>query len=174
MTTSYARRLPALGLLVLAVACQPATRPKAAAPSATATPAATATLTGKTYGAPITAAGAQPVAELPTLLGTNNTAQVKLVGKAATVCQAEGCWLTMQLPSGQSMRVKFKDHSFFVPKDIAGKTVVVSGLARRETVSVADLRHYAEDAGKSAQEIAAITQPEHQLNFEADGVLVAD
>ena len=175
MTTSSAFSLPALGLLVLAAACQPAARP--AAPDSAATTAAAplaTTLTGQTYGEPITAAGARPLAELPSLLGTTDSAQVKLVGTAATVCQAEGCWLTMELPSGQSMRVRFKDHSFFVPKDIAGKTVVVNGWAHRETVSVADLRHYAEDAGKSAKEIAAITQPEQQLNFQADGVLVAD
>jgi hypothetical protein len=39
-------------------------------------------------------------------------------------------------------------------------------------VPVDHLRHYAKDAGKSAKEIAAITKPEQQLNFEADGVLV--
>ena len=73
---------------------------------------------------------------------------------------------------GRQMRVRFKDYAFFVPKDISGKTVVVNGWAHREAVSVSDLQHYAKDAGKSAKEVAAITKPEEQLNFEADGVLV--
>ena len=72
------------------------------------------------------------------------------------------------------MRVRFKEYAFFVPKDIVGKTVVINGWAHRETVPVSDLQHYAQDAGKSAQEVAAITKPEQQYTFEADGVLVAD
>jgi hypothetical protein len=32
------------------------------------------------------------------------------------------------------------------------------------------LRHYAEDGGKTADEIAAITEPEIELVFEASGV----
>ncbi len=131
-------------------------------------------LSGQTYGAAISAEGAQPLSALSTLLSTQDSAQVKLVGKANAVCQAKGCWLTMKTPDGRAMRVRFKDYAFFVPKDISGKTVVINGWAHRETVSVADLRHFAQDAGKSAAEVAAITEPEQQLNFEADGVLVAE
>ncbi|MBC8083981.1 MAG: DUF4920 domain-containing protein [Hymenobacter sp.] len=130
--------------------------------------------TGKTYGAAVTAAGARPLSELKQVLGSQDSARVKLVGTAAAVCQAKGCWLTMKTPEGQQMRVRFKDYAFFVPKDIAGKTVVINGWAHREEVPVADLQHYARDAGKSDREVAAITRPEEQLNFEADGVLVTD
>ena len=36
------------------------------------------------------------------------------------------------------------------------------------------LRHYAQDAGKPAAEIAKITEPKRELSFEAAGVLVLD
>ncbi|MBC6698750.1 DUF4920 domain-containing protein [Hymenobacter sp. BT190] len=159
-------------LLTLA-ACQttPATETTATAQTPAATPV---TLTGKTYGAAVTAEGARPLSELQQVLGTQDSAQVKLVGKADAVCQAKGCWLTMKTPEGQEMRVKFKDYAFFVPKDISGQTVVIDGWAHREVVPVSDLQHYAKDAGKSEKEVAAITKPEVQLNFEASGVLVAD
>ncbi|MBC6607982.1 DUF4920 domain-containing protein [Hymenobacter sp. BT188] len=137
-------------------------------------PPSTAVAGGKTYGAPITAANAVPVAQLTQLLGTKDSAQVKLVGKATEVCQAKGCWMTIAIADGKQMRVRFKDYGFFVPKDISGKTVVINGWAHRETVPVSDLRHYATDAGKSEKEVAAITKPEQQLNFEADGVLVME
>ena len=39
-------------------------------------------------------------------------------------------------------------------------------------VSVADLKHYAEDAGKSEDEIAKITEPKIEYAFEANGVLI--
>jgi len=41
-----------------------------------------------------------------------------------------------------------------------------------EEVSIDEQRHYAEDAGKSAEEIASITVPKRTYSFEADGVLV--
>ncbi|MBX0289840.1 DUF4920 domain-containing protein [Hymenobacter sp. HSC-4F20] len=138
----------------------------------TAAQAKAQTTPSSVYGASFAAAGARPVGELRQLLGTRDSAQVKLVGTAEAVCQAKGCWLTMALPDGQKMRVRFKDYAFFVPKDITGRRVVVNGWAHREVVSVAAQQHYAKDAGKSAQEIAAITHPQEQLNFEADGVLV--
>ncbi|MBT9392447.1 DUF4920 domain-containing protein [Hymenobacter sp. NST-14] len=164
-------RFPAFlpAFVVLLAACQPQADTAATAASAPTQPAP---LTGPTYGASITSEGAQPISALSTLLGTRDSAQVKLVGKAEAVCQAKGCWLTMKTPDGQQMRVRFKDYAFFVPKDISGQTVVINGWAHRETVPVADLQHYAKDAGKSAADIAAITEPQQQLNFEADGVMV--
>ena len=35
-------------------------------------------------------------------------------------------------------------------------------------------KHYAEDAGKSEEEIAAINEPEYDINFIADGVIIKD
>ena len=137
-------------------------------------PPSAAAANGKTYGAPVTAANAVPVTQLTSLLGSKDSAQVKLIGKASEVCQAKGCWMTVAIADGKQMRVRFKDYGFFVPKDISGKTVVINGWAHRETVPVSDLRHYATDAGKSDKEVAAITKPEQQLNFEADGVLVIE
>jgi len=127
---------------------------------------------GQTYGAAITADGAVPMGALAAALGTRDSARVKLVGKASAVCQARGCWLTLPTADGQQMRVRFKDYAFFVPKDLSGHDVVVSGWAHRSTVTKADLQHYAKDAGQTDQQVAAITRDEQQLTFVADGVLV--
>lgn len=127
---------------------------------------------GQTYGVVISPAGAVPMSALNAALGTRDSAQLKVAGRASAVCQARGCWLTLPTADGKQMRVRFKDYAFFVPKDLSGHTVVVSGWAHRETVSVADQQHYLRDAGKPEQEIAAITQPKQELNFMADGVLV--
>jgi hypothetical protein len=131
-----------------------------------------ATADGKIYGAEVTEAGAQPISALPTVLGQQDSAKVKLVGQITDVCQAKGCWMKLQTADGKEMRVRFKDYAFFVPKDAKGKTVVVDGWAHREEISVADQQHYAKDAGKSDKEVAAITKPEQQLTFMADGVLI--
>ncbi|MBD2721138.1 DUF4920 domain-containing protein [Hymenobacter armeniacus] len=129
---------------------------------------------GQTYGAAISPDGALPMTALNTALGARDSAQVKLVGKASAVCQAKGCWMTLPTADGKEMRVRFKDYGFFVPKDLSGHDVVVSGWAYRSTVPKSELQHYAKDAGKSEKEVAAITQDEQQLTFMADGVRVVN
>ena len=89
-----------------------------------------------------------------------------------SVCKMKGCWMNLEIPGDEDVSVKFKDYGFFVPKDIEGKQVVVEGKAFLKEVSVKDQQHFAEDAGKSAQEIAAITEPKQELAFLANGVLL--
>ena len=98
---------------------------------------------------------------------------VKLTGVATAVCKKKGCWMNIAVDGDQTMTVKFKDYGFFVPTDIEGKTVVFEGAAKKEVTDVATLQHFAEDAGKSPEEIAAITEPKEEITFEATGVLVS-
>ena len=128
--------------------------------------------TSSQYGKKITEAGAMPATQLPTELGTKTAMPAKVEGVVESVCQAKGCWMMMKTGAGKTMRVTFRDYGFFVPKDIVGKTVVVDGIAQTSTTSVAQLRHYAEDAGKPKADIEKITKPETDLSFVADGVIV--
>jgi hypothetical protein len=124
------------------------------------------------YGKKITETGAIPATQLATKMGSKDKLPVKVEGTVESVCKVKGCWMKVKTGEGQTMRVMFKDYAFFVPKDIVGKTVVVDGLAETSTTSVDELRHYAEDAGKSKEEIAKINEPEKALTFMADGVIV--
>lgn len=124
------------------------------------------------YGAKITPDNAVSVDELASKMEGKDEVNIKLVGKVAEVCQAKGCWMTIQKSDGSTMRVGFKDYAFFVPKDISGKTVIINGTASNTITTVDELKHYAEDAKKSKEEIAAITTPKKEVSFEADGVIV--
>ena len=105
-------------------------------------------------------------------MNTGDSINSKMIAKVNSVCQAKGCWMTLNLEDGKEVMVKFKDYGFFVPKDIAGKEVVINGKAYVKEVPIDELKHYAEDAGKSAEDIAAITEPKRTYSFEADGVLL--
>ena len=60
-----------------------------------------------------------------------------------------------------------------MPKSGAeGKSAIVNGNISIDTLSVAQLRHYAEDAGKSKEEILSIVNPEITISFLADGVSI--
>ena len=126
----------------------------------------------QSFGDKISADGAHPIADLPKLLGDKDSVQVKLTTNVASVCQVKGCWMELPQADGKLMRVRFKEYAFFVPKDAAGKTTVVEGWAKKYTTSVEELRHYAEDANKTKEEIAAITKPQVGIAFEANGVLL--
>lgn len=129
---------------------------------------------GKHFGAHITPDNAITYDALVDAMASKETMTAKVSGKVSSVCQVKGCWMTLHSdqPGRADMRVTFKDYAFFMPKDLAGKTVVIEGIARVEVTSVEDLRHYAEDAGKTKAEIEAIKEPKRELTFEASGVVI--
>ncbi len=100
--------------------------------------------------------------------------QSQLTGVITEVCQAKGCWMKVDLVDGKEVFVRFKDYGFFVPKDVAGKDVILNGMAFVEEMTVEDQKHYAEDEGATQEELAKITEPKQTLRFEADGVRIAN
>ncbi|MDT0556770.1 DUF4920 domain-containing protein [Patiriisocius hiemis] len=105
------------------------------------------------------------------LLTPGDTVAVKFKTKVNEVCQNKGCWMKMDMGDIEAM-VKFKDYAFFMPKDLAGEEVIVGGKAFVSEMSVEEQQHYAEDAGKTKEEIAAITEPKRTLSFLSNGVLI--
>jgi len=167
-------QLATLAALTLLASCtsteaqtQPA--PRATDQVAVTTPAADAPARkGEVFGnAP---ASAQPVAAAAVMTNAANYdgKTVLLEGAVKEVCKVKGCWMTMA-ESGQTMRVTFENYAFFVPKDCAGRKVVVEGKFAVKETSVADLKHYLEDAGKH-DEAAKVTEPKRELTLVATGV----
>lgn len=110
------------------------------------------------------------VAELDELMKDNDNLELVIEGKIESCCQKKGCWMKIDKGNGETMMVTFKDYGFFVPLESGGKTALMKGIAYYDTISVEMLKHYAEDAGKSEEEIALITEPELAISFEASGV----
>ncbi len=126
------------------------------------------------FGEEITAEGAISLADLSQKMSTaTDKVHTKVRGKIDAVCQAKGCWMNIVNDSGDEIFVKFKDYGFFMPLDCAGKEVIMDGYAFKETTSVDELRHYAEDNGDTPEQIAAITEPKEELKFMAHGVIFA-
>lgn len=105
-------------------------------------------------------------------LRSGDTINEKFYTTINSVCQSKGCWMILELPGVEDVRVKFKDYGFFVPKDIVGKEVIVRGRAYVEETSVEEQKHFAKDAGKSIDEIVSIREPEKSFGFIADGILI--
>ncbi|WP_299254706.1 DUF4920 domain-containing protein [uncultured Lacinutrix sp.] len=117
---------------------------------------------------------AKSMAEHYKAMNVGDSINSKMIAKVDAVCQSKGCWMKLDLDNGEQVMVKFKDYGFFMPKNIAGQEVIVNGKAYVNEVPVEELRHYAEDAGKSTEEIALITESKKTYSFEADGVLLVE
>lgn len=124
------------------------------------------------FGAEISKEGAVQVTEIAALINSDAAIAVKVYGTILEVCQHTGCWLTFDLGNGEEIMVNMKDHDFYVPMDASGKTAWVEGTAVRELISVDMLKHYAEDAGRSQEEIDAITEDAWKYTIEATGVII--
>ena len=127
------------------------------------------------FGEEITVENVTSTEELFTQLQSNDTVSgIVVSGKINNCCQKKGCWMKVDMGDEKEVFVKFKDYGFFMPLDCEGSTAIMQGKAYAETISVEELQHYAEDAGKSAEEIAAITEPETKYSFMAEGVILKD
>jgi hypothetical protein len=126
------------------------------------------------YGSVIDLDDALDAAGLRTALETDGRAAVRFEGEITATCPKKGCW--MDVASGEdTVFVRFLDYGFFVPTEGAeGKRTIMEGEAFFDTLTVDARRHYAEDAGASEEEIAAITEPELKLAFTATGVMIED
>ena len=104
----------------------------------------------------------------------NSSSKVKIEGEILSSCPMKGCWMKISVEK-DTVLVRFKDYGFFVPKNgIEGKSTIINGKLSVDTLSIAQLQHYAEDAGKSKEEIALISKPEITISFLADGVLIKE
>ena len=129
----------------------------------------------KVFGEGVNAEEAIDFAQMISELEAQDSAHIVTSATVVEVCQKKGCWMTLtsdEIDGQEPIMVKFKDYGFFMPKDLAGKKVMVEGQAKRQITPVDELRHYAEDAGKSEEEIAEITEDKEEIVFIAEGVKI--
>ncbi|MEP1087845.1 MAG: DUF4920 domain-containing protein [Algoriphagus sp.] len=132
---------------------------------------ATDTIPGN-YGSDLVLTDVVSPAEMIAEVEKDGNFEGKIAGEIKEVCTKKGCWLTMDLPNGESMRVTFKDYGFFVPTTSQGYPIVLEGVAIMTETDVDTQRHYAEDGGMSKEEVEKITEPKREITFEATGVVI--
>ena len=73
---------------------------------------------------------------------------VRVKGVIVRSCKMEGCWMELA-PSenAKSVRVKFKDHGFFIPLNSAGAAAKAEGVFSVKTLSKEEVDHLVNDDG---------------------------
>lgn len=124
------------------------------------------------YGNEFKIENALSVNDLEAKVMGSDTLYTQIEGVIEKTCPGMGCWMTLKTDKGESLRVS-TDHVFFVPVGgCEGLRAVANGKAFKKEITVADLKHYAEEEGKSAEEIAKITEPQYELAFVATGAMI--
>ncbi|MAO72085.1 MAG: DUF4920 domain-containing protein [Flavobacteriales bacterium] len=134
----------------------------------------TSTIVENFYGEKIDNTNITDYSSVKKEVENNGTSTTKIQGEILSTCAKKGCWMELNV-GDDTLMVRFKDYGFFVPKEgVEGKTAIINGEAFFDTLSVELLQHYAEDAGKSSEEILSINEPEYVVAFTADGVIIQD
>lgn len=93
-------------------------------------------------------------------------ASVRLEGTIDAVCRNKGCWLTLS-QGERSVHVTFAGYSFFVPKDVAGRKVVLEGKVVVKEREAEDVAHLEKEGATRKAAGAAVS-------IEATGVQIRE
>ena len=89
---------------------------------------------------------------------------IKTDGEIARVCQAMGCWMELRATAdAQPVRVPMAGHSFFLPKDAAGRHATIEGRVTLQELTPEARAHL---AGEGAVAVASA------LSIAATGVVI--
>lgn len=133
----------------------------------------------ESYGERITLAdsAAVPVAKVVKSPEAYLGKKILVGGVVTEVCQPKGCWIKVaETPnSAETLFVKFTCpvEGRLIPLDAVGRQTWVEGELEIEEVSQEDARHYAEDSGASAEEIARIVGPQKRLRMKSPAARIA-
>jgi len=70
---------------------------------------------------------------------------IRIEGTAKAVCQGAGCWVEVSDAKGVTFLAKSLDESVLLPKDSAGRSIVVQGVVTRMAAKPHDHEHEGED-----------------------------
>jgi hypothetical protein len=88
---------------------------------------------------------------------------VRTEGTIARVCQRMGCWMELTADGAQPVRVPMAGHSFFLPRDVAGRPATIEGRVLLTPLSPGARAHLASEGAVATAD---------ELSIEATGVVV--
>lgn len=167
-------------LLLLACGAEPAATTPNPAPAAEAAPTAEAApaeeaggraesaTPGLVVGAAFEAGEPVAVDALVAAPETWSGKDVVVEGTVKEVCQKKGCWHTIATANPDvDLMVKDQEYKIFLPKDSAGKKVLVHGNFAVTEMPEDEARHYAEDAGRDP---STIVGAQKRFTLDVSGV----
>ena len=124
---------------------------------------------GDDFGAGLTLHEATPLSEVIAHPERFEGDPVLVRGRISDVCQMKGCW-TVITDDTVSIRVRFHDYGFFLPKDSARRNAIVEGRVKTEMLTEETARHYASESASKDNDPSEIHGAQRVVGFTATGV----
>lgn len=121
---------------------------------------------GKTFGSKPDTTGVMDASKIEEFMGKKPRVSVAIRGKILKVTKEKGGWFTVDEGHGRTISAHFKNYDVTIPRSLAGRTVILDGVAARQFVAD-DQQHFAGNAsaGKQRSKSRGIT-------FEVSGLYV--
>jgi Domain of unknown function (DUF4920) len=146
-----------------APAAEGATEASPEGASAGPAPAAVLPDGARLFGTALSDRAPTPLADISANPDAFNEQVVRTSGTIERVCQAMGCWMELRAEGVAPVRVPMAGHSFFLPRDVAGRAAEIEGRVAVRPLTD-DVRRHLESEGAVATASA--------LSIDATGVVV--
>jgi hypothetical protein len=112
-----------------------------------------------------------PATKIETLMGGKIRQTTAIKGKVINVTKEKGGWFLMDAGAGKTIEAHFANYNVILPKAIAGRTVIIEGVAQRQLIAD-DLQHFAGDTVTGSKQHKIKVNPKHRITFEVRGLIV--
>lgn len=126
---------------------------------------------GMVYGQKPDTVAMMTASKVEAFMGKKTRISTTIEAKIIKVTKEKGGWFDMDAGGGKVIAAHFKDYNITLPKQLAGRTVIIEGVA--EKVFIADdLQHLAGDTVVGKKQHTVKTDPKRKVTFEVKGLLV--
>ena len=112
-----------------------------------------------------------PATKIETFMGGKIRQTAAISGKIIKVTKEKGGWFEMDAGAGKSIEAHFANYNITLPKAIAGRTVIIEGVAQRQLIAD-DLQHFAGDTVTGSKQHKTKVNPKQRITFEVRGLMV--
>ena len=131
----------------------------------------TAPAHGKIYGDKPDTTGVMPANKVEEFMANKTRVSVAIKGSILKVTKQKGGWFTIDEGNGNVISAHFKNYGVDIPLSLAGKTVVIEGVAQKQFIAD-DLQHLAGDTVTGKKQHQVKTDAKRKLTFEVKGLQV--
>jgi hypothetical protein len=126
---------------------------------------------GMVFGTKPSHYGMMNASKLDSSMGKKTRTKAVIVGKILKVTKEKGGWFEVDATNGRIISAHFKDYNISLPKDIAGRVVIIEGVAQKQFIAD-DLQHFAGDTVQGKKQHQVNANPNQRLTFEVTGLMV--
>ncbi|WPU94963.1 DUF4920 domain-containing protein [Mucilaginibacter sabulilitoris] len=109
--------------------------------------------------------------KLEAFMGKKTRISTTIAGKVVKVTREKGGWFELDAGAGKVIAAHFKDYNITIPADMAGRTVIIEGVAAKQFIAD-DLQHMAGDTVIGKKQHKVKTDAKRKVTFEVKGLMV--